>query len=991
MVQPGPGLRREGQAKSADFKETQRICSGDMDNGLTDQQKAFLQDAEKTLPGRVDSRDFYRGLYSTDASIYQQMPLAVICPTDAEEALKAVSLAQKHAIPVLPRAGGTSLAGQTTALDALVVDISQHMDRALEVNGDEKWAMVQPGMIRDRLNEQIAATGLMFAPETATSNRANIGGMMANNSSGMMSIRYGTTMTHILGAEAILADGTHTWFGRREEMDDAGKRLLDQLLEIVGRNRALIEERFPKVLRRVGGYSLDHFLGEDPNLVKILCGSEGTLGLVTKIRVNLVEKPKVVCAVACHFADQIESLRATPFMVNHNPLSAEFMDGELLKMSYNNPTTRPLMEWYRGEPGAVIPVEFDGSSIEECEAKIDAMVADLQSRGFGYEYVKLLSPEERSSIIETRKYGLGVMAKMKGDRKPISFIEDACVPVEHLADYAQGIIDLVAEEGLRLMTYGHASVGVLHLKPLVNLKTSEDREKCTRISRKAMELCRSFGGSWSGEHGDGIARGAQNNQFWGEEMIEVFREVKRLFDPKGVMNPGKIFDTPPVMDPLRYRDGYQKTTYESVFKFREEGGFQGAVEMCTGVGACRKLDSGTMCPSYMATRDEKDSTRGRANALRLAMSGQMGTDALGSKGVYEVLDLCLECKACYTECPSNVDMARMKSEFLHAYHQQHGTKLREKIFAFSPETAKLNSGVLAPLVNATFAISPLRRAFNKFLGVAVERELPKYATIRFQTWFDRRTRKPLPDDAPEVVLFDDTYIRYHEPQIGKWAVKVLEHLGYRVRVAKAGCCCRTFISKGFLDEARTRGEKTMRNLDVYAKQGLPIIGFEPSCVTSLKHDLPDLLEDEELGKRISSAVIPIEEFLERELIAGKIKIELPHAAERYLLHGHCHQKAMLGTGPGKRLMGAVDGQPRLNEVDSGCCGMAGSFGYEQEHFDISQKIGESRLFPAVRNRGEGVPVIANGFSCRHQVKDATGVEPMHFIEALGRAMLGSEG
>jgi len=953
---------------------------------LASEPRPFLKEMAEAFPDNFRSDDFYRGIYATDASIYQQMPLSVLTPKSRGEIRRALRIASKYQIPVLPRAGGTSLAGQTTGEDMLVVDVSKHLDALTDVNETAMTAVVEPGMIRDRLNARLASTGLMFAPETSTSNRANIGGMMMNNSSGMMSIRYGTTISHIEGATGFLADGTELTFGRRSEMDEKGVELLDKLLEIVNRNRALIEEKFPKVIRRVGGYSLDHFLGEDPNLVKILCGSEGTLAMATSIKVNLVRKPKVVCAVAVHFADLLDSLWAVPLMVKHNPLSAEFMDGPLLQMSKENRATEKLCFWLQGNPEAVIPVEMDGDSVAECEARIDKLIDELKAAGYGYAYVKLLKPEERNAIIEVRKAGLGVMLKMNGDWKPISFIEDACVPVEHLADYTDLIYKLCAEEDLKIMTYGHASVGVLHLKPVVNLKTQVDRDKCERISRKAMEYCKSFKGSWSGEHGDGIARGAQNELFWGAEMIEVFREVKRLFDPQGIMNPGKIFDTPPVMGPLRYTGKYQGIKVPSMFHYRSDGGIESAVEMCNGTGACRKIGSGTMCPSYMATRDEKDSTRGRANALRLAMSSQLGREALASRDLYEVLDLCLECKACKTECPSNVDMAKLKSEFLHHYHQAHGVKLRERVFAFSPDAAKLNSGLLAPIVNTVFSITPIRRAINKALGVAVERELPTYARIKFSTWFRTRRRKKLPKTAPEVVLFDDTYVNYHETHNGKWAVKVLEELGYRVRLANAGCCQRPLISKGFLEDAKRRGEKTMRNLDRYARKGLPILTVEPSCCSALREDLPDLLDDAELGQRVAKMVIPIEHFLDQEQTAGRIKLDLKAPCKSYLMHGHCHQKALEGTGPAKRLLGTENGLPRVAEVDSGCCGMAGSFGYEQEHYEISQQIGESRLFPAVRNRPEGTPVIANGFSCRHQIKDATGCKPMHIIEAIGRAM-----
>lgn len=953
--------------------------------------REFLHALREGFPGDVRTDSMSRALYSTDASIYQQMPLGVFTPRKRGEVRRVLRLAHQYGVPVLPRAGGTSLAGQTTAKDALVLDISKFLTELEEINAGERWAVVQPGLIRDILNSQIVQHGLMFAPETSTSNRANIGGMMGNNSSGMMSIRYGTTIRHILGAWGFLADGSEFYFGRRSEMDERGCQLLDKVLEIVHRNRKLIEERFPKVIRRVGGYSLDSFLEDDPNLVKILCGAEGTLAFVTSVKVNLVPKLKCVAAMAVHFADLIESMRATPLIVRHNPLSAEFMDGPLIRMSLENASTASMMGWLRGDPEAVIPVEMDGETMEECEARLDALIADLRAHNFGYEFVKLLKPQERYDIIEVRKAGLGVMERMPGDWKPISFIEDACVPVESLAEYVAGVHEICRNEGIKLMSYGHASVGVIHLKPIVNLKTQEDRDKCVRISRAAMELCRKHKGSWSGEHGDGIARGAYNELFWGEEMIEVFREVKRLFDPKGIMNPGKIFDTPPVMGPLRFTNGYQHSTYKSMFHYREDGGFEGAVEMCNGVGACRKLGSGTMCPSYMATRDEKDTTRGRANALRMAMSGQLGPDALTSEALHDVLDLCLECKACKSECPSNVDMAKLKSEFLHNYHKKHGVKWRERLFAFSSDMARRNAGFLAPFANATLSIPFLRRAINRLVGVAEERDLPRYAVVPFPTWFGRRKKRRLPPDAPEVVIFDDTYTNYHEPEIGKWSVRVLERLGYRVRLARAGCCNRPMISKGFLEEARRRGMATMRRLDEFARRGVPIVTLEPSCCSALREDLPDLINDAELGARVRSAVMPIEEFLDREHAAGKIKIDLPGARGRYLLHGHCHQKALNGTGALRRLLGAVNGKARVDEVDSGCCGMAGSFGYEKEHYEISQAIGESRLFPAVRKAGAGTVVIANGFSCRHQIRDATDARPMHFMEALGRAMLKRRG
>ncbi len=925
-----------------------------------------------------------RGLYATDASMYQQMPLAAVIPRNRGEVRKALRLCVKHGVPVLPRGGGTSLAGQATASDALVIDASKFMNRVEEVSAEAGYAVVEPGVIRDQLNQHLAESGLMFAPETSTSNRANVGGMIGNNSSGMMSIRYGKTVDHLLGATVFLTDGTELYLGRREEMDVRGEALLDSLLSIIERNRALISERFPKVMGRAGGYMLDEFLGDDPNLAKILAGSEGTLAFLTSAKLRLVPKLRHVAAMAIHYGDLLESLRTVPLIVSHEPLSAEMMDAELIAMARTNPSTAALCDWVAGVPGAVIVVEMEGESPAECMAKLEKLRAELVANGSGYAHVMLNTPDERGKIIEVRKAGLGIMLKMIGDPKPLAFIEDAAVPVERLAEYAEKVLEICREEGVRVISYGHASVGLLHLRPVIDLKSESGREQVARISKRVMPLVREFGGSWAGEHGDGIARGALNEEFWGAEMIAVFREVKRLFDPKGLLNPGKIFATPEVNGPLRYTNAYKETERKSMFKFRDAGGFAGAVEMCNGVGACRKLGSGTMCPSFMATRDEKDSTRGRANALRLAMSGQLGPAALASKELHDVLDLCLECKACKTECPSNIDMAKLKSEFLHGYHEKHGAGLREKLFAFSPDAARRLSGWPANVVNPILRNPLVRRGISKVTGLAVERPLPRYASQTFPAWFERHRTRKLPDGAPRVVLFDDTFTNYHEPHVGKWAVFVLEQLGYRVKLASAGCCCRPLISKGFLTEARVRGERTLRNLASFVEAGLPIIGLEPSCVSALNDDLLDLVKDDRLADTMKGKVRSLEDFLSGEIPRRKLHLKLPGRSKEYLLHGHCHQKALSGSGSVKRVMAA--GRAEVNEVDSGCCGMAGSFGYESEHYEISQQIGEYRLFPAVRSCDTESTILASGFSCRHQIKDGTGRNAVHFAEALGRAM-----
>lgn len=951
---------------------------------------AFLDDALVDMVSR--------GLYSTDASVYQFMPIGIVTPNSEEDIATALKIANQHKVPVLPRGGGTSLAGQT-ANHAIVIDVSKHLNKILEINAAERWVRVQPGLVRDELNTALMPYGVEFAPETSTSNRANVGGMIANNSSGTRSIQYGRTMEHILEARVMLANGaiidckprTRAEIRAIMETDSEEGKLWRGLTALLEKSRALIEARFPKVLRRVGGYSLDEFPedAETWNLAKLICGSEGTFGIMLDCKLRLVTTPPVVMMLAIHFDNLIDGLKYVPTLLTHNPLSVELFDGEMIRLSRNNPSTLPLCDFVVGEPALILTVEVSGNTKEECLERLAEMEATIAAQKIGYASPRFETRPECEKLLDLRKKALGIALSVPGDTKPVSWIEDACVPVEHLSDYTRRVLQAATDLGLATVMYGHASVGVLHIKPSLNLKSQKNIDDMAKLSRTAMQICKEYGGSWSGEHGDGVARGAQNAEFWGPEMMEVFHAVKALFDPAYRMNPGRILDSPAVNENLRYGTAYHVGKLETAFGFRDFGGFGPAVEMCNGVGACRKTLNGTMCPSYMATRDEEDSTRGRANALRMAMSGQLGNEGVGGERLHEVMDLCLQCKACKSECPSNVDMARMKAEHLHQYYKTHSPSLRDRIFAESPVMGSIMSGPLSIFANSGLAITPLRKLMLSFLGIAPDRNLPPFAGQKFSSWFAKNAGKQGQATKGEVVLFADCWSNYHELDPAKWSLRVLEALGYKVHLVSDACCQRTRISKGFLDKAAREGEKTITRLTPYAEKNIPILGIEPSCVSGLSDDLPDLLPERlaQASKRVASLSQPIEEFLAQQVESGAITLPaLKQPAKRYLVHGHCHQKAMYSTGDVKSLLKHADSS--LEEVDSGCCGMAGSFGYEDEHYAISKQIGERKLLPAVRTQAAGTVIIANGFSCRHQVKDFAGKKAVHSIEAFGSALLG---
>jgi FAD/FMN-containing dehydrogenase/Fe-S oxidoreductase len=958
-------------------------------------EKARLEEFERALRDRirgdVSFDEVTRGIYGTDASMYQITPIAVVLPRDEADVRAAVKTAAEYNVTIVPRGGGTSLGGQAIG-PGLIVDFSKYMNKILELNVEEHWVRVQPGIVLDELNAELAKHGLFFAPDPATSSRATVGGMTGNNSSGTKSIIYGKTCDHVLAATVLLSDGTKLEseefsldeYAERAKSDSSSAReaeILRGFKKIIEANSSEIENRFPKVMRRVNGYNLDSFIKTDRwNLTNLLVGSEGTLGIFLDTKLNLEPLPKSKALCTVHFAELLEGIRTVAVILEHKPSAVEIIDADVVVMARKNLGVAPLCGFIQGDPQAILVVEFFGETPEEAEQKCRTLAAALQKKKLGYAWPVITEAAKQAKVWGVRKNGLGLMLGVKGDRKPLAFIEDSCVPIKSLPDYVDQISKFCKQRGIRVAMYAHASVGTIHIRPVLCLKNQGDIDHMKAIAEYAFGLIKDYGGAWSGEHGDGRVRSPFLERFFGAQVYEAFRQIKRLFDPAGLMNPGSIVDANPMDQDLRYGTAYKTPIEPTEYHYREDGSFAAAVEMCTGVGACRQRLDGTMCPSYRATLDEEHSTRGRANALRLAMTGQLGPGGMTSERLFEVMELCLSCKSCKSECPSNVDVTRLKSEFLQKQLDAHGVSLRERLVAGSTTMAKIMAGRKAPIVNFFQETWLFRKILEVLTGFDSRRKPPRYAAVPFPKWFAGRSG-PNGRLTRKVVLFDDTYMNYHQTNVGISAVELLESCGYEVTLADAGCCQRPKISHGFLRDARIKGEKTLRNLDRHIEQGLKIVVCEPACWSALTDDLPDLIDDEQLGARIKENVMMIDEFLAREVRQGRLDCEFSSPFEKILIHGHCHQKSLYGTGAMKDLLERVPGLA-VSEIDSGCCGMAGSFGHEKEHYELSVQIAEDRLLPAVRSREEGAAVVACGFSCRHQIADSTDVKAVHWVETI---------
>ncbi len=975
------------------------------------------------LQGEVRFGALDRGLYSTDASIYQIEPLGVVVPKSSDDVAATLAIARDEGVPVLPRGAGTSQGGQAIG-EAIVVDTSKYLRAVRRLDAEGRRVVVEPGVVLDELNRALRPSGLFFPVDVATASRATIGGMAGNNSAGARSIRYGLMVDNVSAIEAVLADGTAAWFGpldsdeatdqvaaapsaHRTDPGHAAPLELVRAIAAVHRSHAAAIERVaPRVLRHVAGYNLTRIDERASNLAPLLVGSEGTLAFFTQLELELQPLPAHKVLGVCHFASFRSAMQAVQHLVALEPAAVELVDRKLIELAGARPAFRgPLSRFVRGEPAALLLVEFAGEVLDALHDRLDRLDELMGQLGHPDAVHRAIEPAAQAEIWSVRKAGLNIVMSMKGDAKPVSFIEDCAVPLEHLDDYTAELGEIFERHGVESTWYAHASVGCLHVRPTLNLREAGEVAKMRSIAEATHALVRRLHGSHSGEHGDGLVRSEFLGSMLGQQAVEAFEQVKSAFDPTGMFNPGKIVH-PPRMDDrrlFRYGPDYASAAPSTAMTWPAAGGLPGAVEMCNNNGACRQL-VGSMCPSYQATLDETHTTRGRANALRLALSGQLGEPGLDSRSLYEALDLCVGCKACRRECPTGVDMARMKIEFLSAYRSRHGVPLRDRLFAYLPRYAPL-AARLGPLARLS-DLPPARWLRERLVGVSARRRLPVF------------TSAPLPSTGHpgrhlgagagasagrgrggdvtrhwprRVALFVDTFSRYFEPDNARAAMRVLGAAGYDVELLEppAGerplCCGRTFLSAGLPDEARVEGERLLAAAMPLLRDGVAVAGIEPSCLLTLRDELPDLLPGTQSASLSDSAVM-FEELLMAGVAAGDADLELgPLATPRVLVHGHCHRKAFGALQPMIEVLRLVP-ELQVEPIAAGCCGMAGSFGYEAEHMDMSLRMAELALLPQIRQAEPDTWIVADGTSCRRQILDGSGREAIHPAVALARAL-----
>lgn len=951
------------------------------------------------LDGELRFDALHRRLYAQDASIYAQQPAGVAFPRHTADVQALVRISAATGQPLIPRAAGTSLAGQCVG-DGLVVDTGRHMHEILELNVAERWVRVQPGVILDELNRYLAPHGLFFGPDTSTSNRCMIGGMVGNNSCGSHSILYGNTMRHVLELGVVFADGTYEllkpWdaaeLARQRERDDALGAGLRALLAIADEHQTLIDRTYPprEVVRRNTGYPLDDVThrapygdGGDFSLARFMCGTEGTLGITTEVKLNLVDLPTHKLLVAAHFHDLHEALVATVIAVGHEPAAVELIDRNILEQTKTNLEQRKNRFFIEGDPDAILVIEFYRDSEEALQRAADEVIAALQAAGHGYAYPIVRAPDD-ARVWAMRKAGLGLLMGVVGDEKAVSVIEDTAVPVADLPDYVSDIQALMAEHGTNTVYHAHASVGELHIRPSLNLKLRSDVEKMDAIAAATADLVRKYNGSLSGEHGDGRVRAPYLERFFGEEVYALHRELKAAFDPRNIMNPGKIVDPAPVDADLRYEPDVPTPEVDTLFDWSSDLGFVRAVEKCNGAGACRKQATagGTMCPSYMATQDERDTTRGRANVFRQLLLEGPDT-AMASHTLYDAMDLCLSCKGCKRECPANVDLARLKAEFQQHYWDAHGVQLSAWLFGNYARLSKL-AAIAPALANFVMTFALTRWVMGLLMGLAPQRQLPLFAPQTFRRWF--ASHAPAKHERA-VWLFIDPFTEFTEPELGRAAVAVLEAAGYRVELFGVEDDGRTMLSKGLVRAAKALVNRNLAQVAdaLKAHPERKVLGLEPSALLTFTDEWLDLATPEQraTAQDLASRAMLIDDFLAAAHDAGELAVDWAGAGE-VILHGHCHQKALVGTAGTEAILRAAGYD--VQTLATGCCGMAGSFGYEKKHYDVSQKVGELVLFPALRAAEEDALVCAPGTSCRHQIADGVQRSAHHPIVLLQRAL-----
>jgi FAD/FMN-containing dehydrogenase/Fe-S oxidoreductase len=948
-----------------------------------------------SLEGGVRFDAYSRHLYAQDASAYAIEPIGVCFPRHADDVAAAIAVCAELGVPVLPRGGGTSLAGQCVAR-ALVLDLSRHMRAIVDIDTGARRARVQPGVIQEELNRTAGKLGLQFGPNTSTANRATLGGMIGNNSAGSQSIKYGMTIDAVERLDVVLADGTRARLeavseDERARRGAAGNGSLDAAIHrdlrgIVERRRDALRD-YPRHWRQAGGYRLDRIVSDDGvfNPAKVVVGSEGTLATVVEAEVSLVPVAEHRVMAVGHFESTAEAIAATGDAMEQDATSVELLDRFILDLSRRKLEFRALGDILEGDPDALLFVELEGDDEDEVIARLDALEAAWAEHGHGYHTLRAVEPADQAAVLDVRKSGLGLlMAASRGSRRPLAFIEDTAVPPEKLNDYVADFKAILDARDLTAGFYGHCSVGCLHIRPFVDLRAPEGIGVMREVADEISELVLRYGGVNASEHGDGLVRSPFNRRMFGDELYEAMREVKALFDPRGLLNPGKIVDAEALTAHLRDPALPPAPPLVTTLHFDGAEGMRTAADRCMNIGLCRKTQTGVMCPSYMATLEEDHATRGRANALVRALSQPDPHAALGDERLHEILDLCLECKACKRECPLDVDMAQLKSEFLSHYQEIHGTPLRSR--AFGAIRALNRAGAaLAPLSNAAARVPGARAVLERALGIARERPLPRFERETLLRWDARRAPRAAAAPRGDVVLLADSFTTFTEPAIGRAAVELLERAGWRVRLQSAGCCGRASISKGLLGQAQRMAGAMVDRLAADAARGTPIVGVEPSCLLTLRDEYLALLPGDARAEQVAENAKLVADLFVEAIDAGDLALraDSPLSGRRIVFHGHCHEKAGVGTEASRALLERIPGA-EVVELDAGCCGMAGSFGFEAEHYELSRQVGELRLFPALRAEPDAV-VAATGVSCRQQIGHFAGRTARHPVELVAEA------
>ena len=963
--------------------------------------QTHLTSLKQQLSGELYDSDLVKTLYATDASVYRELPYAVAIPKTTKDIKCLIEFANSKALSIIPRAAGTSLAGQCVG-DGIVVDVSKYMNTILEINTQEQWVRVQPGVVRDHLNEFLKPFGFFFGPNTSTANRCTMGGMVGNNSCGSTSIEYGSTRDHTLAVKAILSDGSDVEFSPLSKEDfnsktqgtsleaDLYKHMYSELDNPMVRD--LIKSGYPKasITRRNTGYAVDALMETNVftesndafNFSKLLCGSEGTLAFTTELKLKIVPLPKPFQVVLnAHFSSITESLQATLVAMKLSPSACELMDKTILDCTKDNITQQKNRFFVEGDPEAILMVEFRGDTLEEAKQQAKALETNLKTSQLGYAY-KLVEAEDCDKVWDLRKAGLGLLANIPGDAKAVACIEDTAVALEDLPLYIEAFTALMKSYHQKAVYYAHAGAGELHLRPILNLKSSTDVELFRAISEASAKLVKSFKGALSGEHGDGRVRSEFIPLVLGEDNYQLLKRIKSTWDPSSIFNPGKIVNSVPMDTALRYEADTPITKIDTLYNFKSTGGILHTVEKCNGSGDCRKLSfaGGTMCPSYRATLDEKDSTRGRANVLREFLTQNTKENPFDHPEIKEAMDLCVSCKACKSECPSNVDMASLKAEFLYQYQKTNPVSIRSKLIAHN---AKINA--IAHRFAGFYNFIGKSTWFKSLIGVHPKRSLP---SLQFQTlrqWFPSVQQK---NYSESVYLFCDEYTNHFDVEIGKKTILLLNELGYNVLMPDHSESARAYISKGFLEEAKTIATENVSTFSTLVSKDTPLVGIEPSAILGFRDEYPNLVDAplKSTADDLAQNVFTIEEFLANEMKANKIDVsKFTTKTETVYYHGHCHQKALSSNSYAETIL-SIPSNFKVKSIDSGCCGMAGSFGYEKEHYKLSQQIGEGRLFPSLRELKSKEIVSASGTSCRHQIKDGVNKTALHPIEVLYNAL-----